>query len=165
MCREICFIHSEDPNSDNQVNVNIAATTGITASGIGFSQFEQLFSAINIPVFSSKYYQNHLQNVVYQQWEEAATASMEAVAKKEKEMAIAEGKVKDGYPVIDVYVDGSWCARSYGTNYKASSGTAAIIGRQTGQVLFIGVKNKYCLICARAKNKIIKIIIKKLPTI
>lgn len=61
--------------------------------------------------------------------------------------------MKAGLPIIDVYVDGVWCARSYGTNFKASSGTAAIIGRKTGKVLYMAVKNKYCLVCTRAENK------------
>lgn len=78
---------------------------------------------------------------------------MEAAAKKERDIAISEGRIKNGYPVIDVYVDGTWCARSYGSNYKAPSGTAAIIGRRTKEVLYIGVNNKYCMQCARAKNK------------
>ncbi|CAB3229525.1 unnamed protein product [Arctia plantaginis] len=60
---------------------------------------------------------------------------------------------KNGKPVIDVYVDGVWCTRSYGNNYRALSGVAAIVGRRSGEVLCIGVKNKYCLICARAEKK------------
>lgn len=56
--------------------------------------------------------------------------------------AIVEDRTKIGIPAIDVYVYSSWCARSYGTNDKAYSGTAAIIGRRTGQVLYIGIKKK-----------------------
>lgn len=152
MCKQGCLINSEDQNDKEQVNINIAATTGIVASGIGFSQFEELCSAMNIPVFSSKCY-SKLEEEVFEKWNKTASASMETAAQMEKEIAIAEGRIKNGYPVVDVYVDGSWCARSYGTNYKASSGTAAIIGRRTGQVLYIGIKNKYCLVCARAEHK------------
>lgn len=139
MCKKICLIHSEDTNNTEQVNLNIAATTGIVASGIGFSQFEELCSAMDVPIFSPNYY-NKLQNEVYEKWEKTASGSMEAAAAKEKEIAIAEGRIENGYPVIDVYVDGLWCARSYGTNYKASSGTAAIIGRRTVQVIYMSVK-------------------------
>ena len=152
MCKQVCLINSEDQNNKEKVNINIAATTGIVANGISFSQFEELCSAMNIPVFSSKYY-SKLEEEVFEKWNKTASASMEAAAQMEKEIAIAEGRIKNGYPVIDVCVDGSWCARSYGTNYKASSGTAAIIGRRTRQVLYIGIKNKYCLVCARAEHK------------
>lgn len=152
MCQETCLINSEDTKNTERVNLNIAATTGIVGSGIGFAQFEELCSSMEVPIFSPNYY-NKLQNEVYKKWEQTACASMEAAAKKEREMAIAEGRIKNGYPIIDVFVDGSWCARSYGTNYKASSGTAAIIGRRTKEVLYIGVKNKYCSVCARAASK------------
>ncbi|XP_047035378.1 uncharacterized protein LOC124641357 [Helicoverpa zea] len=150
ICKQLCFINSE--KTESKVNVNIAATTGMVATGIGYSQFEELFSAMNIPVFSTNYY-NQLQDKVYECCEKTAAASMQDAAEEEKKLAIAEGRTKNGIPVIDVYVDASWCARSYGSNYKAASGTAAIIGRRTGKIIFLAVKNKYCLVCARAENK------------
>lgn len=124
----------------------------MVASGIGYSQFEELFSSMNIHVFSTKFY-NKLQVQVYDSFENTAAESMKAAAEEEKELAIAEGRTKNGIPVVDVYVDASWCARSYGSNYKAASGTAAIIGRRTGKIIFLAVKNKYCLVCARAESK------------
>lgn len=76
---------------------------------------------------------------------------MEEAGRKEKEIAINKKQIcADGVPWITVYVDGSWSKRSYGTNYNAFSGMAAIIGKNTGQVLFVGVRNKICSICARA---------------
>lgn len=60
--------------------------------------------------------------------------------------------MKNGLALIDVYVDGAWGLRSYGNNYRSFSGTAAIIGKQFGEVLYMGVKNKYCLVCARAQK-------------
>lgn len=56
MCHEIIFIKSEDTENTEKVNANIAATSGIIASGIGYSQFHKIFSAIDVPVFSTKYY-------------------------------------------------------------------------------------------------------------
>lgn len=43
--------------------------------------------------------------------------------------------------------------RSYKSNYAALSCAAAIVGRRFGEVLFLGVRNKYCCTCARAQNK------------
>ncbi|KAH9629667.1 hypothetical protein HF086_009003 [Spodoptera exigua] len=63
ICKQLSFINSE--KTESKVNVNIAATTGMVATGIGYSQFEQLFSAMNIPVFSTNYY-NQLQDKVYE---------------------------------------------------------------------------------------------------
>lgn len=78
---------------------------------------------------------------------------MKAAAAKEKAIALDKNQVCfDGIPWITVYVDGSWSKRSYGTNYNALSGMAAVIGKNTGELLFIGVRNKYCSICSRAES-------------
>ncbi|CAG5033378.1 unnamed protein product [Parnassius apollo] len=151
ICKHICTIKSENTHDTEKINLNIAAITGIIASGIGNSQFEELCSAIDVPVFTPNTYTKY-QDQVLKKWEQTASSSMAAAAEKEKEIAIEEGRTKGGFPVIDVLFDGSWCARSYGSNYKALSGTAAVIGRKTGRILYIGVKNKYCLGCARAEN-------------
>ncbi|KAL0894185.1 hypothetical protein ABMA27_014210 [Loxostege sticticalis] len=89
-------------------------------------------------------------------WEDISLETMNSAAKKERDIAIAEGRVDaDGIPVIDVIADGCYSKRTYKKNYSALSGAAAIIGRRTGEVLFLGVKNKYCCICAQAeKNKV-----------
>lgn len=105
MCKQICLIKSEDQNDSEKVNLNIAATTGIVASGIGFSQFEEFCSAVDIPVFSSKYH-SKLENEVFDKWKKTVCASMEAAAQMEKDIAIAEGRTKNGIPLIDLYVDG-----------------------------------------------------------
>ncbi|KAJ8909749.1 hypothetical protein NQ315_014018 [Exocentrus adspersus] len=72
----------------------------------------------------------------------------------ERNYALEKSNVcQDGTPWITVYVDGSWSKRSYGTNYNALSGMVGIIGRYTGELLFIAVRNKFCCVCARAVNK------------
>lgn len=78
---------------------------------------------------------------------------MEKAGSREREMAIEKGQVDgDGVPWITVYIDGSWSKRSYGTNFNALSGMVGIIGKNTGEVLFIGIRNKFCSICVRAEN-------------
>ncbi|CAG4979731.1 unnamed protein product [Parnassius apollo] len=54
--KHICTITSENTHDTEKINLNIAATTGITASGIGYSQFEELCSAIDVPVFTPNSY-------------------------------------------------------------------------------------------------------------
>lgn len=81
-------------------------------------------------------------------------AKLEAAGVAERENAISKGNVGlDGVPWISVYVDGSWSKRSYGTNFNALSGMVGIIGRHTGQVLFVSVRNKFCSICPRATTQ------------
>ncbi|GFR05058.1 uncharacterized protein TNCT_591911 [Trichonephila clavata] len=53
----------------------------------------------------------------------------------------------DGYYCLTAVVDGGWCKRSYGHGYNASSGVAVIIGMATKKIIFIGIRNKICLIC------------------
>lgn len=43
----------------------MAAVTGVISTGIGCSQFEELMSAIDVPVFSEKY-DSKLQDYVYE---------------------------------------------------------------------------------------------------
>ncbi|KAF9409839.1 hypothetical protein HW555_010917 [Spodoptera exigua] len=116
-------------------------------------QFNELFASMDCPSFTQKYY-DKVQNKIYDDWRSTAISVMEAAGKRERDAAIAEGRVnKNGIACIDVIADGAWSKRSYNTNFSALSGAAAIIGKRFGEVLFIGVKNKYCCICARASNK------------
>ena len=46
-------------------------------------------------------------------------------------------------------VDGGWSKRSHKYSYNAKSGVAIIIGKETGKLLHIGVRNKYCHSCTR----------------
>ena len=47
------------------------------------------------------------------------------------------------------YVDGGWSKRSHKHSYNVKSGVAIIIGKETGKLLHIGVRNKFCHACAR----------------
>lgn len=87
-------------------------------------------------------------------WETAKEKCMAEAAKEEYDLAVRDGNVNaDGVPMITVVADGCWSKRSYKKNYNASSGAAVIIGYKTKKVLYMAVKNKYCMICARSKNK------------
>ncbi|CAH0726683.1 unnamed protein product, partial [Brenthis ino] len=127
------------------------AVPGIIAIGCGHSQLEELSAALNLPIMSPKTYKTcHCKLSAH--WEKVSVKAMNEAANKES--AIAEGRVdKNGIPIIDVIVDGCWCKRTYKKNYSALPGAAPIIGRRTGEVLFLGVKNKYCSICAQAQKK------------
>lgn len=48
---------------------------------------------------------------------------------------------------ICAIVDEGWCKRSYGHGHNSSSGVAVIIGAVTQKNLFIGIRNKVCLVC------------------
>ena len=78
---------------------------------------------------------------------------MVAAGKEEKALAIARNDLHEGVPSITVVVDGGWAKRSHKHSYNSLSGVAIIIGKETGKILFMGVRNKYCSSCAQAENK------------
>src|SRR5580765_7149766 len=80
----------------------------------------------------------------------AAEEEMRTAGEEEKRLAIERGDVIDGIQHIPVITDGSWMKRSYRTgSYDSPSGAAIITGYHSKKVLFVGVRNKYCIVCAR----------------
>ncbi|KAK5643173.1 hypothetical protein RI129_007018 [Pyrocoelia pectoralis] len=78
---------------------------------------------------------------------------MQESTEEEKKLAIEAGNVEDSFPYITVAVDGGWAKRSYGHSYSSLSGVACIIGQKTQKILYIGVKNKFCYMCATTKRE------------
>ncbi|EZA49093.1 hypothetical protein X777_12633 [Ooceraea biroi] len=72
---------------------------------------------------------------------------------EEKQLAIERNETINGIPYITVVADGSWMKRSYGSAYDSPSGVGTIIGYRTGKVLFVGVRNKYCVLCDMAEQR------------
>lgn len=70
-----------------------------------------------------------------------AHKTMAAAAECERQAAIEEGSPKGEIAIIVAIY------------YAAISDAEIIVGRKFGEVLFLGVMNKYCCICARAQNK------------
>ena len=67
---------------------------------------------------------------------------------KQRQLAIAQGNYHHRVPSVMVVVDGGWSKRSHKHSYNANSGVGVIFGAATKALLFIGVRNKYCSICA-----------------
>lgn len=151
MCNCTFYINN-DCEQDNYLNLNACAVAGTVAIGCGQAQLEEFLSCVNLPILSERTYHNNHQ-LISKHWETVALGTMKQAAEKEKELAKSEGRVnKDGIAIIDVIADGCWSKRSFKKNYSALSGAAAIIGKQTKQILFLGIKNKYCQICAIAQS-------------
>lgn len=138
--------------STARMGVNRGAITGAMMTGFGRSNLNELLASIDLPIFTQKTYAK-CHDEIGKWWKTAAEDSMQEAAKEEAAMAIACGEVKDCIPILTVIADCCWSKRSYKTNYSALSGVAAIIGYKTGKVLYMDVKNKYCVICARAAIK------------
>ncbi|XP_050500005.1 uncharacterized protein LOC126893444 [Diabrotica virgifera virgifera] len=80
-----------------------------------------------------------------------ATELMLAAGKEEESLAQEWGEVdpEDDKAVISVIADGAWARRSNKSIFSANSGVASIIGKRTGKLLYLGVKNKYCCVCVK----------------
>ncbi|KAL4107279.1 hypothetical protein QTP88_017650 [Uroleucon formosanum] len=84
----------------------------------------------------------------------SAFDEMKKAGDEERKMAIECRNVdSDGIPMCTVVADGQWSKRSYKTKYDALSGVATIIGLKTQKVLFVGIRNKYCIICQKYNSK------------
>ncbi|XP_063229241.1 uncharacterized protein LOC134536049 [Bacillus rossius redtenbacheri] len=130
--------------------INTSGAWAALSSGVGFSQFENTLSVLNVPSMSQNTFLKE-ECLIEKILEADLYSSMKEAGKEEREQAIRNGDIDDdGIPFITVTVDGGWAKRSYGHNYNSSSGVAVIIGQHTGKLLFMGVRNKYCCICERA---------------
>ena len=79
--------------------------------------------------------------------------SMSEAGEQEKSQAIANNHFHQGVPYISVVADGGWSKRSHKHSYNAKSGVAVIFGLHTKRLLFLGVRNKYCSVCAVAEHR------------
>lgn len=140
-------------DDDPKFDVNAGAVSGSMVTGIGLSSLNELNASMDLPSIPFRLFRTTHDDVA-EIWRITAEKSMQDAAKEEREHAISRGDVNcAGVAMIPVEADACWSKRSYKNNYSALSGCAAIIGEHTGKVLHIGVRNKYCVICARAHTK------------
>lgn len=150
LCNAEFNIDTDDPEANYNVNHGIVA--GIISIGCGLQNLNELATNTDIPAMSKQLY-NKTSQVVYDWFHKTAEEEMRKAGEEEAKHAKEIGSVdSDGNPMITVIADGCWSKRSFRNNYAASSGAAAIIGAYTGKLLYLGIKNKYCMICARAAN-------------
>ncbi|CAI6342668.1 unnamed protein product [Macrosiphum euphorbiae] len=147
---KICTV-KESPKTNWSINKAIVNST--IAIGIGYTQVYELLSGLEIPSISSNTY-TRIETLLGAEISNTAWSEMEKAGQEEKRLAIESGCVgSDGIPMITVVADGQWSKRSYRTKYDALSGVASIIGYNTKKVLFVGIRNRYCVICERSNNK------------
>ncbi|KAI4468275.1 aaa domain-containing [Holotrichia oblita] len=150
LCERQYKYATEDPTKPNSTIIN-GAVWGTVASGSTYGHIKELLSVMDVPVMSAKYFYKiecNLNDV----WKDALWQELHTAGEEERLVAIEKGHVIENVPWITVYLDDGWNKRSYGHSYNTASGVAVIIGRATRKVLYVGIRNKYCSICARADN-------------
>lgn len=123
-CRVEQSVWSEEDNK-NEMDVNCSAVIGTMTTGGGHSQLEEILSTMNIPPMSDKTYRKYEERIS-EGLMGTAVEEMKKAAEEEARHAVELGEVdKDGTPLITVVADGSWCKRSYRTNYSSLSGVVS----------------------------------------
>ncbi|XP_042912555.1 uncharacterized protein [Parasteatoda tepidariorum] len=145
-CSKKAVIFTEEEGS-KLGNINQLAVLGALATGSGFSQEEEKFSTMNV---------NYMSHPTFIACEKTASKLLDACLEENLNLAVQEERIlaeskksidAEGFHCVPVVVDGGWCKRTYGHGYNSASGAAVIIGHYTQKILYIGVKNKVCLIC------------------
>ena len=134
-------------NTTNHYTVNIGAALGQIATGGGADHLKEQLACIQVPSLSSPTFIN-LERTMGAAFEDTVGKQLLAAGQVERRMAIAQGNYHNGVPAITVVVDAGWSKRSHKHSYNANAGVGVIFGAATKSLLFIGVRNKYCSICA-----------------
>ncbi len=137
------------PTGNNRWECNLSAVWGQMSNGGGHSHLEESMAVLGVPVMTKKTFMR-TEKVIGKWWWDEMEASCSLAAAEEKKLAIERGSFFEGVPAITVIVDGGWSKRSHKHSYNAKSGVAIIIGKETGKILYIGVRNKYCSVCIQA---------------
>lgn len=133
---------SEKVKGPKRWECNLAAVWGQMVTGGGHSKLQDI---VGVPVMSKASF-IQTERDIGEWWKVQLKESMIEAGKEEKRMAIERGDYHQGIPAI---TDGGWSKRSHKHSYNANSGVAIIIGKATGKLLHIGVRNKYCYACSQ----------------
>lgn len=151
MCHEKKVI-STSPD-DGKLNANQASALATISIGCGYSQLAEFSSTFDIPPIGYKLFKKEEKNLQQVMQEEIWKIMREAGA-EEARIARENGDVdQNGVPQITVIADGAWCKRSYRSAYNAHSGAACIVGQKTGKILYLGIRNKFCVMCQVNNSK------------
>ena len=132
-------------------SMNAVAVLGQISTGGGAAQLEEQMSAIDSPSMRSQTFVN-IEKSSGDVFEKVVTAELLAAGEEEKRLAIENGQYHQGIPAISVVVDAGWSKQSHKHTYNANSGVGVIFGNATGQLLYVGVRNKYRSVCSIAER-------------
>lgn len=143
----------KDPDGNLRYGVNMAAIWGSISAGIGNDKLGEVLSTMGMPMISSHTFSKTEQKIG-KWWAKILEDDMLKAGEEEKDFAIKEGSIdREGVPWIRVYADCGWSKRAHKHSYNALGGAGIIIGAKTKKVLYMGVRIKYCRICAIDEGK------------
>ncbi len=122
------------------------------STGGRHSALEETMSIIGVPVMTKNSFID-MERAIGEMWKQELLQSMAEAGREERQLAIQRGECHEGVPAITVVVDGGWSKRSHKHSYNANSGVGIILGKATGKLLYLSVRNKYCSSCAQGISR------------
>ena len=122
------------------------------STGGGLAQFNTTLAMMDVPGMHRRMF-TEIEEFIGSEMTKQLAESIREAAEEEKMHAISTGCIHHGIPAITVVVDSGWSKRSHKHSYNAKSGVAVIFGSYSKKLLFLGVRNKFCSVCATATNK------------
>ena len=138
-------------NEENHYTTNVGAVLAQIATGGGSIQLEEQLSCVTVPALARKSFM-HLECSLSTLFEATVSQQLLSAGKQERELAVLNGCYHNGVPAITLVVDTEWSKRSHKHSYNVKSGVGVIFGAATKKLLFIGVRNKYCSVCAASEH-------------
>ena len=150
-CEKVELVH---PNGKKRLTweYNAAVVMGEMSTGGGHASMEELFGALGVPAMTKKTFID-IERSLGISFEHYLNELILQAGKEEKLIAEQNGKYNEGIPSIFVVVDAGWSKRTHKHSYNANSGVGVIFGATTKEILYIGVRNKYCAACSIAKKQ------------
>ena len=136
---------------NKRYSVNVEAVWGQMVTGGGQRKLNEMMASMGIPGMSKGTF-IQIETQISTKWEDTLSTEMQTAEEEEKRLAIERKDFFQDVPAIMVVVDGGWSKRSHKHSYNAKSGVAFIRGKETNKLLYLGIQNKFCSICAIAKS-------------
>ena len=135
-----------DSGGGQQWTNNFAAVWGQMVVGGGFNHLQESMSVLGIPTMCKNSFMA-TECAIGKWWWDVLEKSMKAAGEEEWRIAIEQNSYHHEVPAITVILDGGWSKRTHRHSYNALSVVGVIFGKQTGKLLYIGVRNKFCAAC------------------
>ena len=116
------------------------------STGGGHATLQETMSVLGLPTMTKKSLMA-IERQIGEWWWNHLQESTKSAGEMEKTIANLQNRYHQGVSAIAVIVDGGWSKRSHEHSYNAKSGVGIIIGKDSGKILYMGVRNKYCAVC------------------
>ncbi len=140
-----------DPNGILRYRINLEAVLRSVSAGIGGAKLNETLGTAGVPGLDQKTFSD-IEHKLGEWFAKVLEKEMKLAAEQGKQGAIQLGHYHNDVSYITVILDGGWSKRSHKHSYNALGGVGIIIGAYTKKLLHVGVKIKYCAVCARHEN-------------